>query len=176
MRARRLREARAEPVSPGKRRPGPRCARTRARTGSDARASRPDPRRDRPEETRATRRRAGAARRAARGIWPYATSRIRRWRNAYCVSPASDERRSARMNSLRRSACSRSSTTGRGSFEIAASAPFPDDLPEHRSVLEELLLRLWQGVEPCGDPLLHRLRQRQGPALVERPGEPSRRR
>ena len=100
--------------------------------------------------------------RAARGIWPYATSRTSTWRNAYSSSPPTDERRSRRTNSLRSSACRRS-------LDLAAvdarpprtTAPSQNTFPSTAASCSSSFSSGGQAVEPRGDDALHGLRQRK---------------
>ena len=96
-----------------------------------------------------------------RGIWPYATSRTRAWRNAYSLGarhraspcPLHELLALERVESLVRAASGPAAEPG----ERCA----PEHLPEHRGVLEQRLLLGRQRVEARGDDALHALRQRR---------------
>ena len=102
---------------------------------------------------RATPQRAGASSaRAARGIWPYATSRTRRWRNVYSVSPPTVERLWRRTNSLRSS--ERSVSSIESCCPIVRSALGQNTLPMTAASWISAFSSARKHVEPrCDQPL-----------------------
>ena len=101
--------------------------------------------------------------RPARGIWPYATSRTSSGGTRTPSRCATELARSRRTNSLRSSACSRSSASHWSSRADRCERAGPEDLSEHGRVLDQRLLVGAERVQPRGDDALHRLRQRSSP-------------
>ena len=82
-------------------------------------------------------------------------------RKTNAVSPATDDRRSRRTNSLRSSRRRPSSTSSRGRPLTAVKRPDPEDFPDNRRALQERLLLRCQRVEARGDDSLDGLGQRE---------------
>ena len=86
-------------------------------------------------------------------------SRIRRWRKAYSVSPATELERARWTNSFRSSAWSSSSACPRSMPSTASTAPAQKTLPTTAASCSSRFSLVGETVEPRGDDALHRLRQ-----------------
>ena len=94
--------------------------------------------------------------RPARGIWPYATSRINACQNVYSVWPSRAEVRLGRTSSRRSTSASRSWTDGSSQPQSAASAPDQKTLPTTAASCRSALSSCgsWSSREPinaCSD-------------------------
>ncbi len=99
-----------------------------------------------------------------------------RWRNAYCVSPPTEDRRSRRTNCFRSSTWSASSSVQPSSLGERRERARPEDLSDDGSVLNERFLAGGEPIEARGDESLQGLGQPQlrvgrGTLLLDHPSE-----